>query len=121
MTATSSNERLTTIDALIAALTNDVGADLSPIGEITTSIGVAQGFDYSVENQESLDQEVAWLQVGEGGWAPFPFGEFWLLDTERGLFMVTAEAVGPGPLLDEAIVTVAQLLETIEFADLDTD
>jgi len=118
-TATGSGGPLATIEALITALTNDVGADLSPIGEVTTPIGVASGFEYTVENQDSLDPDVAWLQVGDGGWGPYSFGEFWLLDTERGLFMVTAEAVEPGPLLDEAIVTAGRLLETIEFADLD--
>ncbi len=120
-TATSSDEPLTTIEALMTALTDDVGAELSPIGEVTTSIGVARGFEYTVEDQDSLDRDVAWLQVGDGGWGPYPFGEFWLIDTERGLFMVTAEAIEKGPLLDDAIVTAARLLETIEFADLDLD
>ncbi len=117
-TATSSGEPITTVDELVAALSGDVGANLSPIGEVTTVIGVARGFEYTIEDQESLDHDVAWLQIGDGGWGPYPFGEFWLIDTERGLFMVTAEAVDPGPLLDEAIVTAGRVLETIELADL---
>lgn len=119
-TATSSDGPLTTVDELIAALTDDVGVVLSPIGDVATSIGIAQGFEYTIENQELLDPELDWLKVGDGGWGPYPFGELWLIDTERGLFVVSAEAVDPGPLLDEAIVTVARLLETVEFADLDT-
>lgn len=120
-TSTSSDGPLTTIDELIAALTGDVGADMTPIGEVTTPIGVARGFEYTVEDQELLDPDVAWLKIGDGGWSPYVFGEFWLLETERGLFMVTAEAIEEGPLLDEAVVTVARLLETIEFADLGTE
>lgn len=80
---------------------------------------MAQGFSYTVENQDSLDGGVAYLEVGEGGWAPFPFGEFWIFDTERGLFMVTAEGVIDGGLLAEAKAYVPQVLETIEFIDLD--
>lgn len=117
-TATSSGAPLTTIDELTTALTNDVGADLVPIGEVDTAIGLAHGFEYSVENYESLNFDVAFLKVGNGGWDSLATGQFWLLDTERGLFMVTAEAVTTGALLDEAIVTAQRVLETIEFADL---
>jgi hypothetical protein len=117
-TATSSGQPLTTIDELTAALTDDVGATLAPIGEVETAIGVAQGFEYTVENEDDLDPEVAYLEVGEGGWAPFPFGQFWLIETERGLFMVTAEAINPRGMYDVAIADVQGVLETIEFIDL---
>ncbi len=100
------------------ALTDDLGAELESIGEIVTAIGTAQGFSYTVENQDALDRDIAVLRLDGGGWDPFPFVEFWLLDTDRGLFMVTAEAVRVGPLLDEAMVTAQRLLETIEFVDL---
>ena len=119
--ATSADEPLTTIDQLISALEADVEVDMAPIGEVATSIGVARHFAYTGTGIEASDPDVAWLKVGDGGWAPYPYGELWLLDTERGLFMVTAEAFEPGPLLDEAIVTAVRLLETIEFADLDTE
>lgn len=117
-TATSSGEPLTTIDELTTALTDDVGATLVPIGEVETAIGVAQGFEYTVENEDELDRDIAYLEVGEGGWNPFPFGQFWLIETERGLFMVTAEGVTQTELLEEAIVAAQRTLETIEFIDL---
>ena len=117
-TATSSGQPLTTIDELTATLTDEIGATLVPIGEVETAIGVAQGFEYTVEDEDELDPETAFLEVGEGGWAPFPFGQFWLIDTERGLFMVTAEGINPRGMLDEAIVTAQRVLETIELIDL---
>ena len=56
--------------------------------------------------------------MGSTGWAPYAHGEYWLLDTERGLLMVAAEAQELGPLFDEAKRTVAKVLETIELIDL---
>jgi hypothetical protein len=104
---------------LIAALTDDVGADLAAIGEVETAIGVARGVEYTIENQESLDRDVAYPKIDDSGWGPYEYGQFWHLDAKRGLFMVTAEGAEPGPLLDEAIGAIPLLLETIEFADLD--
>lgn len=119
--ATSSGQPLTTIDELTAALTADFGATLVPIdGEIDTAIGVAQGLEYTI-NDDAPDSDIANLQVGETIWLPANgSGQLWLIDTERGLFMVTAEGLSgtSQERLDEAIVVSQRVLGTIEFIDL---
>lgn len=123
---TSDGEPITTVEELATALTEHVGVELTPIGEVATGIGPAQGFestasefDPTLSTEEKfqlphlLASDVQWF------WSPSPFGQVWIVDTDRGPLLISAQAPERGPLLDELIATLELLLETIEFADLD--
>jgi hypothetical protein len=124
-TETSDGEPITTVEELATALTEHVGAELTPIGEVATGIGPAQGFEYTASEydpthrEETLAQNRHLLASDVWIWLPFPFGQMWIVDTDQGPLLISAEAFERGPLLDETIATLDLLLETIEFADLD--
>ncbi len=118
VTETSDGEPITTVQELTAALTDHVGAELTSIGEVSTAIGSAQGFDYTI-SEEAASQEQSLLADDDWLWLPYPLGQVWVVDTERGPFLISAEAFEQGPLLDETIATLDRVLGTIEFADLD--
>jgi len=115
-TATHDGTPLTTVEELQAALGDVVGSELDPLGQVDTALGPALGFGYRIDVSDT-DPDESRLQVAAGGWTPFPHGQFWLIDTERGLLLATAEAIEPGPLLDDAIDTLARLLETVQLVD----
>ena len=124
VTATSDNESIRTPEDLTAALVDGVGAEMTPIGEVDTEIGPAQGFEYSgvqypASREEAIELDNFLFAGPDWIWIPYPMGQLWIVDTERGPLVVTAEGFEGGPLLDEAIVTMNLVLETIEFADLD--
>jgi hypothetical protein len=73
-----------------------------------------------VVGDRQVDRETAFLEAGSGGWDPWEFGRFWLLDTERGVLMVTAESqVQESDLLDETIAMAETVLATIEFVEIE--
>ena len=117
-TATYDGTPLATIGELQAALVDLVGSDLLPIGQVDTRIGLAHGFEYAVDDL-SRDPLEYHLRIGsDPGWAPWPMGQLWLIDTERGLLLATAEGFERGPLLEEAVETLDRVLETIDLVDL---
>jgi hypothetical protein len=123
---TSDGEPITTVEELATALTEHVGVELTPIGEVATGIGPAQGFESTAsEFDPTLSKEEKFqlphLLATDVGWAwlPSPFGQVWIVDTDQGPLLISAQAPERGPLLDELIATLELLLETIEIADLD--
>ncbi len=124
VTETSNRERIKTAEEFLDALADHVGVDMAPIGEVTTPIGPAQGFEFSgfdtpTSREEAISDDNFLFAGPEWIWIPSPVGQMWMVDTERGPILVLAEGQETGPLLDEAIVTLDRVLETIEFADLD--
>ena len=117
-TATPDGEPITNVEELIAGLTDFVGHDLVELEQIETPIGTARTFDFT-HNRDRVNPATAHLRIGEGGWDPWQFGRIWLLDTERGVFMVTAETQDLGSdVFPETIDTAETLLATIELIDL---
>ena len=123
VTGTSSGDPITTTDELVAALVDHVGLELTPIGDVATAIGPAQGYEYTYDQEISTvaDSNALPHLLYNSNWiyAPEPVGQIWIVDTERGPFMVSAHADSQGPGLDEAITTLDRVLETIVLIELE--
>jgi hypothetical protein len=65
-TATPDGEAITTIDELVVALTDFVGADLVELDSVETQLGVARAFDFVVGDRQ-VDRETEFLEAGSGG------------------------------------------------------
>ena len=116
-TATPDDVPVTTVEELITAMTDFVKADLVEREPIETPIGIARSFDFEVDVERT--DASSWLQTGEAGWGPLQYGRFWMLDTDRGLFLVTAEADSLDvDFFDETLATAETILATIELVDL---
>ena len=122
-TRTSSGEPIATSDELVAAIVDHVGAELTPIGDVVTAIGPAQGYDFTYDQTWSTVDEVnalPHLAMNDNWiWIPAPLGQMWIVDTERGPLMLQASPDSQGDGLDEAITTLDRVLETIEVVDFD--
>jgi len=121
---TSSGQPLATPDELVAAIVDHVGADLTPIGDVVTAIGPAQGYDSTYDQTPStVDEanELPYLAMNDNWiWIPTtPLGQIWVVDTERGPLMVEASPDSQGDGLDDAVTTLDRVLETIVFIDFD--
>lgn len=115
--ATPDDVLITNVDELLTAMNDFVKADLLELEPVETSIGVARTFDY--EWDRDLQDGSSFIQAGEGAWGPpLPVGRFWMMETERGVFLVTVEAFDrDDSLYAETIAAAETLLATIEFVD----
>ena len=111
---------ITTTDELVAALVDHVGVELTPIGDVVTAIGPAQGYEFTFDEEPSPEMPHLIPTTPGSVWVPWaPLGQIWIIDTEAGPTMVHAMGNEQGPELDEAIATLDRVLETIEFTDPD--
>ena len=116
-TATPDDVPVTTVEELITAMTDFVKADLVEREAIETPVGIARSFDFEVD-VEKVDA-ASWLQAGAAGWGPLQYGRFWMIDTDRGLFLVTAEADSLDvDFFDATVATAETILATLELVDL---
>lgn len=120
---TSSGQPLATTDELVAAIVDHVGAELTPIGDVVTSIGPAQGYDFTYDQTFTTVDEANALphlfMNDDWIWIPSPLGQLWIVDTERGPLMLQASPDSQGDGLDDAISTLERVLETIVLIDVD--
>ncbi len=120
---TSSGDPIATTEDLVAALVDHVGVELTPIGNVVTAIGPAEGYNYTYDDAplNAAEANVLPHLVYNSNWiwGPAPLGRIWIVDTERGPFMVTARPDTQGDGLDEAITTLDRVLETIVLIDFD--
>lgn len=115
---TPDGEAIASTDALVTTLT-DFGLTLTELDATTVAGNPTRVFDLTDGPQGFRNPAVKWDSDAQGGWRPPFAGRLWVLETDRGLMMITAESFESDVALLDAMALAESVLSTLELIDLD--
>lgn len=119
--ATPAGEPIDDVDALIAIL-DEATTTLEETGTATIAGLDARVFDVTAEaNPRPRVEDVIFRTTagGDGGFVPPAEGRLWILDTPRGLLLLTAEVLEPGAAdLGDMITEAETIWATLELVEV---
>jgi hypothetical protein len=115
-------EALASADDVVEVLASQ-GVDLSEQPAIEVAGLPTRVFDIGGEDARPADPALAWYAIAAGadpgdpaqtGWDAPQVGRLWLLESDRGVIMVTAAAFGLGTAGPDIVVEAEALIATLE-------
>ena len=115
---TPDGDAIESTDDLVDTLTR-AGLTLTELDATTVAGNPTRVFDLTDGPQGFRNPAVKWESDMDGGWHPPFAGRLWVLETERGLMMITAESFESDVALLDAIALAESILATLELIDLE--
>lgn len=108
---------LASVEDVIGAL-RDWPLDLTELDPTTVAGAPTRVFDLTDGPRSFLSPAVTWDE-DIPGWFPPRAARIWLLDTERGVIMITAESFETDLALPDAIALAESVIATLELVELE--
>ena len=99
------------VDILEAA-----GVMIDELAATTVADSPTRVLDVSDGPSETIDAVLRW-EPGSYGWAPPSAGRIWLLDTDRGIIMITAESLLDETSLPDALALAEPIVESLQLVE----